>query len=130
MAGLPNALPPIELDVAQPPARLPPIDAIFSANTLHIMAWPQVEQFFAPARRGVLALVDGRPTEAESGESLLAALWNAGARAVRTSVTGEARGPLCGMGTCFECRVTVDGRPGVRACLETVREGMRVETAT
>jgi NADPH-dependent 2,4-dienoyl-CoA reductase/sulfur reductase-like enzyme len=70
--------------------------------------------------------VDGRPAEAEPGTSLLAALWNAGRRAVRTSVSGEARGPLCGMGTCFECRVTVDGEAHRRACLETAREGMAV----
>ena len=70
--------------------------------------------------------VDGRPATAAAGVSLLAALWNDGVRAVRTSVTGEARGPLCGMGTCFECRVTLDGRPHVRSCLTPVREGMNV----
>jgi NADPH-dependent 2,4-dienoyl-CoA reductase/sulfur reductase-like enzyme len=70
--------------------------------------------------------VDGRPAEADAGVSLLAALWNAGRRAVRTSVGGEPRGPLCGMGTCFECRVTIDGEPHRRSCLEPVREGMAV----
>jgi len=70
--------------------------------------------------------IDGRPAQAEPGVSLLAALWNDGARALRTSVTGEARGPLCGMGTCFECRVTVDGRPHVRSWLTPVRDGMNV----
>ena len=70
--------------------------------------------------------VDGQPAEADAGVSLLAALWNAGRRAVRTSVGGEPRGPLCGMGTCFECRVTIDGEPHRRSCLEPVREGMAV----
>jgi len=70
--------------------------------------------------------IDGRPAEAEAGVSLLAALWNEGVRAVRTSVTGEARGPLCGMGTCFECRVTVDGQAHVRSCLTSMRDGMSV----
>jgi sarcosine oxidase subunit alpha len=32
------------------------------------------------------------------------------------------------MGTCHECRVTVDGVPHRRACLEIVREGMEVQT--
>jgi sarcosine oxidase subunit alpha len=32
----------------------------------------------------------------------------------------------CGIGHCFECRVTVDGIPDVRSCLVEVREGMRV----
>ncbi|MFH2037980.1 MAG: 2Fe-2S iron-sulfur cluster-binding protein, partial [Chloroflexota bacterium] len=33
-----------------------------------------------------------------------------------TSNRGEARGLYCGMGICYECIVTVNGRPNVRAC--------------
>jgi len=47
----------------------------------------------------------------------------------RTSVTGEPRAPLCGMGTCYECRVTIDGVAHRRACLVTVADGMHVTTA-
>jgi len=72
--------------------------------------------------------VDGRVLEVEAGQSVLAALWNAGVKRVRTSVAGEPRGALCGMGACFECRVTVDGEPDRRACREAVREGMVVST--
>jgi len=72
--------------------------------------------------------VDGEPLEADAGSSVLAALWNAGVRAARVSVGGEARGPLCGMGVCMECRTTIDGLPQRRACLELVREGMEVRT--
>jgi cyclopropane fatty-acyl-phospholipid synthase-like methyltransferase len=46
-ANLANTPPPIELDVAtgrRPTARY---DAIFSANTLHIMSWAEVEMLFA-----------------------------------------------------------------------------------
>ncbi|WP_114239640.1 DUF938 domain-containing protein [Dyella sp. C9] len=44
-AALPNTPAPLELDVAGswPMARY---DAVFSANTLHIMAWDEVEQLF------------------------------------------------------------------------------------
>ncbi len=42
---------------------------------------------------------------------------------LRRSATGEPRGPLCGMGTCFECRVTIDGVPHRRSCAEIVRDG-------
>ncbi|SDD14283.1 DUF938 domain-containing protein [Aquimonas voraii] len=46
-AGLPNLPAPFELDVARrerwPAQRF---DAAYSANTLHIMGWPEVEQFF------------------------------------------------------------------------------------
>ena len=46
-AALPNVLPPIELDVNQQAWRTGRYDAVFSANTLHIMGWPEVGQFFA-----------------------------------------------------------------------------------
>lgn len=45
-AALPNVLPPIALDVNQTAWRSGRYDAVFSANTLHIMSWPEVEQFF------------------------------------------------------------------------------------
>ena len=45
-AALPNVLPPIELDVRQQAWHTGRYDAIFSANTLHIMGWPEVELFF------------------------------------------------------------------------------------
>ena len=41
---------------------------------------------------------------------------------------GEPRAPICGMGICHECRVTVDGVAQVRSCLTTVRDGTVVET--
>ncbi|RUO24080.1 methylase [Aliidiomarina minuta] len=45
-AALPNLPPPIELDITNNSYNQPPVDAIFSANTLHIMSWPTVQQFF------------------------------------------------------------------------------------
>jgi sarcosine oxidase subunit alpha len=71
--------------------------------------------------------VNGVPLGVPGEISLAAALLNAGFAAFRVSVHGEPRGPVCGMGACFECRVTIDGAPGRRACLEPVREGMAVE---
>lgn len=45
-AALPNVLPPIALEVTQQAWRQGRYDAVFSANTLHIMGWPEVGQFF------------------------------------------------------------------------------------
>lgn len=45
-AALPNVLPPLELDVSQPHWPSSRYDAVFSANTLHIMGWPEVVRFF------------------------------------------------------------------------------------
>lgn len=52
-AGLPNVLPPLLLDMRQPQWPACSYDAVFSANTLHIMPWPEVETLFAGAA-GVL----------------------------------------------------------------------------
>lgn len=48
----------------------------------------------------------------------------------RRSASGALRAPLCGMGVCQECRVTVDGRAHVLACQTLCRPGMRIETAS
>jgi hypothetical protein len=46
----------------------------------------------------------------------------------RLSITGEPRGPLCGMGICFECRAVVNGLPHRRTCQILCEQGMTVET--
>jgi cyclopropane fatty-acyl-phospholipid synthase-like methyltransferase len=45
-AHLPNLLPPLDLDVTRDWPESP-FDYAFSANTLHIMGWPEVIRFFA-----------------------------------------------------------------------------------
>jgi predicted molibdopterin-dependent oxidoreductase YjgC len=81
-----------------------------------------------PDQAAITIEVDGRALTASAGQTLAAALYAAGIRAWRRSRSGEPRGLLCGMGICFDCLVTVDEQPGVRACLEPVRAGMRVQT--
>ena len=79
-------------------------------------------------RDTVRIVTDGRQTTAAAGTSVAAALLAAGVTAFRVSVGGTPRGPLCGMGVCHECRVTIDDVPHRRACLVPVVEGMRVST--
>jgi sarcosine oxidase subunit alpha len=81
-----------------------------------------------PDKQTVAITIDGEPFEAESGSTVAAAILNSGGSAFRTSVTGEPRTPVCGMGICFECRVSIDGVENVRSCLEPAREGMEVVT--
>jgi len=47
--GSANLRAPLALDVCEHPWRVPSVDALFSANTLHIMAWQAVEEFFRGA---------------------------------------------------------------------------------
>ena len=49
LEGTPNLRGPIALDVREHPWRVPSVDAVFSANTLHIMAWSAVREFFRGA---------------------------------------------------------------------------------
>lgn len=64
--------------------------------------------------------MDGRAIQAQSGETLAAALHGAGIRSLREAGEGTARGIFCGMGVCQECLVTVDGQPNLRACAVSV----------
>jgi predicted molibdopterin-dependent oxidoreductase YjgC len=73
--------------------------------------------------------VDGRLVPAESGQTVAAALTQAGISVFRHTATGAPRGIFCGMGVCFDCLVTVDGRPDQRACITPVRPGMQVRLA-
>ncbi len=71
--------------------------------------------------------VNGKPIDVPVGCSVAAAIAWAG-QAFRRSLTGESRYPLCGMGVCFECRVSIDGIAHQQACMLPVREGMQVVT--
>jgi len=82
-----------------------------------------------PAARPVSIRFEGQDIPALPGETVAAALSAAGILAFRHTASGAPRGLYCGMGACFDCVVTVDGRTGRRACLEKVREGMQVTGA-
>jgi D-hydroxyproline dehydrogenase subunit gamma len=71
--------------------------------------------------------INGAPISVRSGATVAAAMMMA-SEACRTSVTGEPRGPLCGMGICFECRVVINGIPHCRSCLVICESGMDVRT--
>ncbi len=72
--------------------------------------------------------LDGESRQALAGDTLAVALYRAGIHAWRQTQAGDLRGLLCGMGTCYDCLLVVDGVPGLRACQVQVREGMRVDT--
>lgn len=69
--------------------------------------------------------IHGKPVRVAAGTSVAAAVMMAD-EPCRFSVSGEARAPLCGMGICMECRVTVNGVPHQRSCMLACAPGMEV----
>ena len=73
--------------------------------------------------------IDGRTLLARPGQSVGAALIEAGIRSWRTTrVQRRPRGIFCGIGVCYDCLVTIDGVPNQRACLVTAEAGMALQT--
>lgn len=69
---------------------------------------------------------EGEVLSARPGQSLAAALTDAGQRVFRHTGKGSPRGVFCGMGVCQDCLVTVDGQPNQRACMTLARDGAEV----
>ena len=81
-----------------------------------------------PKPETVRLRVDGLTIDVPAGSMVSAAVAMAGASKFRRSVTGQPRAPLCGMGICFECRVTINGRAHCKSCQIACEVGMEVET--
>jgi predicted molibdopterin-dependent oxidoreductase YjgC len=76
----------------------------------------------------VVLNINGRDIGVAPGVSVAAAIALAGSAVTRRSVSGAARAPLCGMGVCQECRVTIDGRMHQLSCQTLCADGMHVVT--
>lgn len=76
---------------------------------------------------GFSITVNGQRVRVALGTTVAAAVTMAG-EPCRFSITGEARGPLCGMGICMECRATVNGVEHRRTCQTLCAPGMEVVT--
>jgi sarcosine oxidase subunit alpha len=71
---------------------------------------------------------DGKPVTGHPGDTVASALYAAGQRTFsRSPKNHHKRGLMCCAGHCANCLMTIDGVSGVRACVEPVREGVRVE---
>ena len=72
--------------------------------------------------------INGTALAVPVGTVVAAAIARANHPGFRKSVRGQPRAPLCGMGICFECRVTIDGVPHQRSCNILCTPGMEVRT--
>jgi sarcosine oxidase subunit alpha len=72
--------------------------------------------------------INNREVIVAEGTTVAAAVLESGCESFRKSVSGDPRGPLCGMAICFECRITINGIAHERSCNIVVRDGMEVMT--
>jgi len=72
--------------------------------------------------------VDGEPLTGSEGQTVAGILLAAGRTSWRTTRSGAPRGVFCGIGACFDCVVTVNGVPDVRACRRRATDGDEIRT--
>jgi sarcosine oxidase subunit alpha len=72
--------------------------------------------------------VNGKSVSVTSRTTVAAAILIAGDLTFRRSVSSEPRGPLCGMGICYECRATINGELHARTCQILCSSEMQVTT--
>ncbi|HNY39443.1 MAG TPA: (2Fe-2S)-binding protein [Bryobacteraceae bacterium] len=72
--------------------------------------------------------INGGQVRVERGTTVAAAILQAGITSFFHSPSGEPRAPLCGMGVCYGCMVTINGETGVLACQTVCAKGMKVVT--
>jgi hypothetical protein len=75
----------------------------------------------------VTVYINGHAVRVNRGTSVAAAIMMSG-DFCRTSVQGEPRSAVCGMGICFECRAAVNGIAQQRTCQITCVDEMQVVT--
>jgi hypothetical protein len=72
--------------------------------------------------------VDGEPVAGIAGQSVAGVLLAAGRASWRTTRSGAPRGAFCGIGACFDCLLTVNDVPDVRACRRPAEDGDEIRT--
>jgi predicted molibdopterin-dependent oxidoreductase YjgC len=72
--------------------------------------------------------VDGAALTGVTGQTIAGVMLAAGRRSWRRTASGAPRGVFCGIGVCFDCLVTVNGVPDVRACRRRAQNGDVVTT--
>lgn len=72
---------------------------------------------------------DGKTYVGYEGDTIASALLANGMKQLRVhEESSTPRGIYCNIGHCYECRLTVNGESGVRACLTKITEEMVIKS--
>ncbi|OXM55670.1 proline dehydrogenase [Amycolatopsis thailandensis] len=80
--------------------------------------------------RPIRITIDGETLTGIDGQSVAGVLLAAGRISWRTTRSGAPRGVFCGIGACFDCLLTVNDVPDVRACRRPAVDGDEIRTQT
>src|SRR6266436_2412153 len=81
-----------------------------------------------PMHDSISIRINGRSIKVPPGTIVAAAVTLAGVACFHRSVLDQPRGPLCGMGICMECRVTINEQLHCRSCQRLCEQGMVAQT--
>ncbi len=76
----------------------------------------------------IILQINNQEISVAEGSTVATAVFASDTENFRRSVSGEPRFPLCGMGVCFECRVTINGVKHQKSCQILAENGMIIET--
>jgi predicted molibdopterin-dependent oxidoreductase YjgC len=76
----------------------------------------------------IVVTVDGEALPGVAGQTVAGILLASGRLSWRTTRSGAPRGVFCGIGSCFDCVLTVNGVPDVRACRRRAADGDEIRT--
>ncbi|MCR6483092.1 (2Fe-2S)-binding protein [Amycolatopsis sp. OK19-0408] len=89
---------------------------------------PTGQDPFGRKETPIRVTVDGEPVTGIAGQTVAGVLLAAGRLAWRTTRSGAPRGVFCGIGACFDCLLTVNDVPDVRACRRRAVDGDEIRT--
>lgn len=72
--------------------------------------------------------IDGEKIPACESQTIAAALLASGKRSFGTTRGDSPRGVYCGIGLCYECRMTVNGRKNIRTCITPASPRCKIRT--
>ena len=77
-------------------------------------------------KEDITIFINEKATNASIGETVAAVLLRENVYAVHTAPNGEARGPYCMMGVCFDCMVILEDGQNEQACQIEATEGLKI----
>ena len=122
-------------DATQPPSEAKLLLSIIAIGHVHTEQIEALTPHFARIEQLVLEIDPRAPIAKHRAEfnraktyAIAGVLLAYGRRSWRRAPSGGPRGIFCGIGVCFDCLVTVNGLPDVRACRRRARDGDVVTT--